>query len=133
MLKEGEPVPEIYTDPAFSRSSHWELSTSQLSSPFVDGWGYGEGETFVLYLLLSMDAFPHGFEFAVVPDGYGLSYSIGDEYIRWTITSLRKDTKQLKYYLAEAATETRQVMERAAAAEAKKKAAAGGAEAKPKL
>lgn len=43
VLKEGEPLPEIYTDPAFSRTSHWELSTSNLSSPYLDGWGYGEG------------------------------------------------------------------------------------------
>lgn len=42
-LKEGEPVPEIYTDEAFSKTNHWELSTSQLSSPYLDGWGYGEG------------------------------------------------------------------------------------------
>ena len=27
--------------------------------------------------------------FAVVPDGYGLSYSIDDDYIRWAITSLQ--------------------------------------------
>ncbi|KAI0631989.1 acyltransferase ChoActase/COT/CPT [Trametes polyzona] len=100
-LKEGEPVPEIYTDEAFSKTNHWELSTSQLSSPYLDGWGYGE----------------------VVPDGYGLSYSIGDHYIRWTITSLKRRTAELKHYLAEAATETRQMMERAAAAEAKKKEA----------
>ncbi|RPD62238.1 acyltransferase ChoActase/COT/CPT [Lentinus tigrinus ALCF2SS1-7] len=99
-LKEGEPVPEIYTDESFSKTSHWELSTSQLSSPFFDGWGYGE----------------------VVPDGYGLSYSIGDHYIRWTITSLKRNTAALKHYLAEAATETRFMMEKAAA-EAKKKEA----------
>lgn len=43
MLKDGEPVPAIYQDPAFSKTSHWELSTSQLSSNFFDGWGYGEG------------------------------------------------------------------------------------------
>ena len=60
---------------------------------------------------------------AVVPDGYGLSYSIGDNYIRWTITSLKRRTAELKHYLAEAATETREMMERAAAAEAKKKEA----------
>ena len=59
----------------------------------------------------------------VVPDGYGLSYSIGDNYIRWTITSLKRRTAELKHYLAEAATETREVMERAAAVEAKKKEA----------
>lgn len=44
MLREGEPVPEIYTDEAFTKSNHWELSTSQLSSKYIDGWGYGEGK-----------------------------------------------------------------------------------------
>lgn len=98
MLKEGEPLPAIYEDPAFSRTSHWELSTSNLSSPYLDGWGYGE----------------------VVPDGYGLSYSIGDNYIRWTITSLKRRTEDLKRYLEEAAIETRDMMERARKAEAGK-------------
>ena len=51
-----------------------------------------------------------------MPDGYGLSYSIGDHYIRWTITSLKRNTAELKHYLAEAATETRVMMENAAAA-----------------
>lgn len=49
----------------------------------------------------------------VVPDGYGLSYSIGDHYIRWTITSLKRGTAELRHYLAEAATETRFMLERA--------------------
>ncbi|KAI6030704.1 acyltransferase ChoActase/COT/CPT, partial [Pisolithus orientalis] len=97
MLREGEPIPDIHSDPAFGRTSHWELSTSQLSSKFIDGWGYGE----------------------VVPDGYGLSYSIGDHYIRWTITSLKRRTAVLKHYLAEAATETRFMLERAHIAEKK--------------
>ncbi|TFK69544.1 acyltransferase ChoActase/COT/CPT [Pluteus cervinus] len=106
LLKEGEELPEIYKDEAFAKTSHWELSTSQLSSPYVDGWGYGE----------------------VVPDGYGLSYSIGDKYIRWTITSLKRNTAELKHYLAEAATETLAMMEQAnaAAATAPKGAADGG-------
>lgn len=43
MLKEGEEVPGIYNDKAFSQTNHWELSTSQLSSDYIDGWGYGEG------------------------------------------------------------------------------------------
>ena len=49
LLREGEHLPEIYKDPAYSMSSHWELSTSQLSSPFFDGWGYGEGKFGFLY------------------------------------------------------------------------------------
>lgn len=105
MIKEGEPTPDIYTDPAYSRTNHWELSTSNLSSPSLDGWGYGE----------------------VVPDGYGLSYTIGDEYIRWTITSLKRRTKEFKHYLAEAATETRDMMERAAKEQAAKASDSGKA------
>jgi len=99
LLKQGEPMPEIYTDPAFAKSSHWELSTSQLSSPYFDGWGYGE----------------------VVPDGYGLSYAIGNDYIRWTITSLKRDTQVLKHYLAEAATEVKHMLEAAEKQEKKEK------------
>lgn len=51
----------------------------------------------------------------MVPDGYGLSYAIGDEYIRWTITSIKqnRDSAKLKQYLAEAATEVRGMMENA--------------------
>lgn len=94
LLKEGEEVPKVYTDPSFSKTNHWELSTSQLSSPFFDGWGYGE----------------------VVPDGYGLSYAIGDDYIRWTVTSLKgMKSDALRHYLAEAATEVKVMMEKAAA------------------
>jgi len=99
LLKEGEAIPEIYTDPSFSASNHWELSTSQLSSPFFDGWGYGE----------------------VVEDGYGLSYSIGDGYIRWTITSLKLRTEELGHYLAESAREVKEMLQ---AAEKKDKEAA---------
>jgi carnitine O-acetyltransferase len=63
----------------------------------------------------------------VVPDGYGLSYSINDDSIRWGITSLKRDTLKLKHYLAEAATETRQMMERAAAEKGSKE---GGSKAR---
>lgn len=57
---------------------------------------------------------------SVVPDGYGLSYSIGDDYIRWTITSLKRRTQEFKQALLDAALETRDMMERAAKAEASK-------------
>ncbi|TFK24425.1 hypothetical protein FA15DRAFT_419035 [Coprinopsis marcescibilis] len=68
LLKSDEPVPAIYTNKAFGNSNncYWELSTSQPSSPWFDGWGHGE----------------------VVPDdGFGLLYSIGEGYVRWTVTS----------------------------------------------
>jgi carnitine O-acetyltransferase len=116
MLKEGEALPEVYKDPAYSLSSHWELSTSQLSSKYLDGWGYGEGphsSSQPSDKLLPRTYNRPSFCILVVPDGYGLSYSIGDDYIRWTITSLKLDTEEFKECLANAATETRQMMERA--------------------
>jgi len=98
LLREGEDLPEIYTDAAFGKTTHWELSTSQLSSPWFDAWGYGE----------------------VVPDGFGLAYAIGNDYLRWTITSVRKDGPELKHHLAEAASEVRHMMEAATKAETEK-------------
>jgi carnitine O-acetyltransferase len=115
MIREGEPTPEIYKDEAYTKTSHWELSTSQLSSDYFDGWGYGEG-AFNLQNQMKAISYP---TFLVVSDGYGLAYSINNHSIRWTITSLKRNTDELKHYLEEAATETRMMMERAAAAEGK--------------
>lgn len=63
--------------------------------------------------------------FVVVPDGYGLSYGIGADHVRWTITSVKENRSGplLKHHLAEAAREVRVMMENAA-----KKAAATSAE-----
>lgn len=121
MIKDGEVLPEIYQDPAYSRTNHWELSTSQLSSKYLDGWGYGEGLSHFFFPAIGALLFRNSLaSCTVVPDGYGLSYSIGDDYIRWTITSLKLGTDEFKACLAEAATETRQMMERARQAEGTK-------------
>lgn len=54
LVKDGEKAPDLYSDPVFIRSKRWRVSTSHLTHPKFDGWGYGE----------------------VVPDGVGLAYSI---------------------------------------------------------
>lgn len=90
VMKEGEELPKIFKHPAFAASSNWTLSTSQLSSEFFDGWGYGQ----------------------VVSDGFGLAYSVNSNNLRFTITSTTGKTEQLKQYLAEAAEEVREVVER---------------------
>jgi carnitine O-acetyltransferase len=41
-LKSDEKKPAIFTDPTYARSSHWNLSTSQLSSEYFQGYGWGE-------------------------------------------------------------------------------------------
>lgn len=49
-LKEGEPVPKIFDDAGLTKSKHWELSSSQLSSPYIAGTGFGPGALFTLRL-----------------------------------------------------------------------------------
>ena len=39
---DGELLPEIFADPMYSRSSHWQLSTSTLASEYFVTWGFGE-------------------------------------------------------------------------------------------
>lgn len=42
LIKEGEEVPEIFKDPAFSYSSTWYISSSQLSSEYFNGYGWSQ-------------------------------------------------------------------------------------------
>ncbi|KAG6865140.1 hypothetical protein C0991_004877 [Blastosporella zonata] len=55
LLKEGEEVPELFSDPVFLRSSYWVLSTSAIFSKHFPVYGWGE----------------------VVPDGFGVAYMTG--------------------------------------------------------
>jgi carnitine O-acetyltransferase len=64
-LKEGEPVPEIFKDPAFSYSSSWYISSSQLSSEYFNGYGWSQ----------------------VIDDGWGLAYMINSNSIQWNVVS----------------------------------------------
>ena len=45
LLGDGEKMPEVFEEGVHGKSSHWELSTSQLSSNYLEGWGYGEGKS----------------------------------------------------------------------------------------
>jgi carnitine O-acetyltransferase len=64
-LKEGEPVPALYQDPAFSYSSTWFISSSQLSSEYFNGYGWSQ----------------------VVDDGWGLAYMINENSIQFNVCS----------------------------------------------
>jgi carnitine O-acetyltransferase len=42
LLKEGEQVPELFTDPVYGKSSYWVLSTSAVFSKHFPVYGWGE-------------------------------------------------------------------------------------------
>ncbi|THH05513.1 hypothetical protein EW145_g4738 [Phellinidium pouzarii] len=66
LIKEGDEVPALFSDPLFTRSSNWVLSTSAVFSKHFDAYGWGE----------------------IVPDGFGVAYMTGfDDKIFFNITS----------------------------------------------
>ncbi|GKZ01379.1 carnitine O-acetyltransferase mitochondrial [Mayamaea pseudoterrestris] len=91
LANKGEALPDLYADPTFVRSKRWRVSTSHLTHPNFDGWGYGE----------------------VVPDGVGLAYSIHKRHCVFNITALREHewTDKLSNLLEEALLEMRTLVE----------------------
>ncbi|TPX61639.1 hypothetical protein PhCBS80983_g00947 [Powellomyces hirtus] len=96
-LKPHEPVPEFFKDPAFEYSKHWYLSTSQISSEYYDGYGWGE----------------------VVPDGFGIAYMVKERSLHFNVASLNEmRPDRMHHYLAEALRDMRVVFEASMAASA---------------
>lgn len=87
-LKEGEDVPAIYQDPAYSYSSSWYISSSQLSSEYFNGYGWSQ----------------------VIDDGYGIAYMINENSIQFNVVSKGLNSERMSHYLNEAASDVRDVM-----------------------
>lgn len=65
LLKPGEQVPAIFTDPSYAYSGKWFVSSSQLSSEYFNGYGWSQ----------------------VVDEGWGLAYMINENSIQWNVVS----------------------------------------------
>jgi carnitine O-acetyltransferase len=100
LIKAGEEdrVPALFKDPAFAASANWTLSTSQLSSEFFDGWGFGQ--------VTGDEGTPLG------TGAFGIGYSVNNTNLRFTITSTSGKTEIMKQYLAEACEEVRAAVEK---------------------
>lgn len=85
MVDGGEQMPELYSDPLFVRSKTWRVSTSNLSHPRFDNWGFGE----------------------VVSNGVGIGYAIKRRSCVFNITALKENrwTEKLCHLLEEALIE----------------------------
>jgi carnitine O-acetyltransferase len=56
LVQEGEEMPELFKDPAYSYSSTWYISSSQLSSEYFNGYGWSQ----------------------VIDQGWGIAYMINE-------------------------------------------------------
>ena len=56
LIQEGEEMPELFKDPAYTYSSTWYISSSQLSSEYFNGYGWSQ----------------------VIDQGWGIAYMINE-------------------------------------------------------
>jgi carnitine O-acetyltransferase len=77
-IQNGEPVPELYKDPAFTYSSTWFISSSQLSSEYFNGYGWSQ----------------------VVDDGWGIAYMINENSLQFNVCSKGLGSVSSIYLLA---------------------------------
>lgn len=78
-------MPDLFRHDLYIRSKTWRVSTSHLTHPKFDNWGYGE----------------------VVPHGVGLAYAIQKDSCVFNLTALKKHnwTQKLEYLLEDVLTE----------------------------
>ncbi|KAL7773858.1 hypothetical protein CFE70_003825 [Pyrenophora teres f. teres 0-1] len=87
-LKEGEELPALYQDPAYTYSSTWFISSSQLSSEYFNGYGWSQ----------------------VIDDGWGIAYMINENTIQFNVCSKGLGSEKMSFYLNEAAGDMRDIM-----------------------
>ena len=85
-VQDGKMAPDLFKDPVFVRSKRWRVSTSHLTHPKFDGWGFGQ----------------------VVPDGVGVAYSIHPHHCIFNIAPSRNTVGLLELRRLIEAEETNQ-------------------------
>ncbi|KAJ2158725.1 Carnitine O-acetyltransferase mitochondrial [Coemansia sp. RSA 552] len=80
-----EPRHEIFSDPVFNASRHWKLSTSQISDPILEAYGWGE----------------------VVDDGFGIAYRIENDRLNFNVVSQKMGSARLCQYISDALMDMR--------------------------
>lgn len=89
LLPNNVPTPSIFTDPAYTYSSSWYLSTSQLSSEWFNGYGWSQ----------------------VIDEGFGVAHIINEGWLSFNVVSKFLGSERLGYFLGQAADDMREVME----------------------
>ena len=82
-----EKAPDLFSNPLYQKSKTWRVSTSHLTHPHFDNWGFGQ----------------------VVPHGVGIGYSVKKDCCVFNLTARRQWdwTEALAYLLEEALLEMR--------------------------
>lgn len=87
--KRGGALPALFQDKAYTVINHNILSTSTLTSPAIEGGGFGP----------------------VVADGYGLGYGVENDLMGFNVTSYGRQTDTFVDHIKRAVIEIRDVLE----------------------
>ncbi|KIY00362.1 uncharacterized protein Z520_04047 [Fonsecaea multimorphosa CBS 102226] len=88
LIQPGEETPEVFNDPAYTYSSTWYISSSQLSSEYFNGYGWSQ----------------------VVDQGWGIAYMINENSLQFNIVSKKLGCERMSFYLNEAANDVRDML-----------------------
>ncbi|KAI9833725.1 MAG: Carnitine O-acetyltransferase mitochondrial [Thelocarpon superellum] len=88
LIAPGEETPEIYQDPAYTYTSKWFVSSSQLSSEYFNGYGWSQ----------------------VIDEGFGIAYMINENSIQFNVVSKGLGSERMSFYLNEAAGDIRDIL-----------------------
>ncbi|KJX99222.1 carnitine O-acetyltransferase like protein [Zymoseptoria brevis] len=88
LLQQGEEVPEIFKDPAYTYSSSWYISSSQLSSEYYNGYGWSQ----------------------VIDAGFGIAYMINENSIQFNIVSKNLGSERMAFFLNQSALDIREIL-----------------------
>ncbi|KAJ3127115.1 Carnitine O-acetyltransferase mitochondrial [Nowakowskiella sp. JEL0407] len=90
LVDKNMEMPKLFKDKAFEISKHWNLSTSQITSEYYDGYGWGE----------------------VVPDGFGIAYMIKEKSIHFNVVGRKAmNAERMRDFLGKALDDMRAVFE----------------------
>ncbi|KAI1623808.1 carnitine O-acetyltransferase [Exophiala viscosa] len=88
LVQPGEEVPELFKDPAYTYSSTWYVSSSQLSSEYFNGYGWSQ----------------------VIDQGWGIAYMINENSLQFNVVSKKLGCERMSFYLNEAANDIRDML-----------------------
>ena len=114
LLQPGEDMPEIFKDPAYTYSSSWYISSSQLSSEYFNGYGWSQviDQGWGIAYMINENRYDSSCSLAVKllemewrKEITDMSYSI-----QFNIVSKKLGCERMSFYLNEAAGDIRDML-----------------------
>ncbi len=112
LIQEGEEMPEIFTDPAYTYSSTWYISSSQLSSEYFNGYGWSQviDQGWGIAYMINENRYVRLLPYADSSEVVHNDNADSDNSIQFNIVSKKLGCERMSFYLNEAAGDIRDML-----------------------